>query len=40
MAEIVGKSHHEYLLLESARTSIPIEEYEDALQKVKEYQKK
>ena len=33
MAEIVGKSHHEYLLLESARTNIPIEEYEDALQK-------
>ena len=40
MAEIVDKSLQDYLLLESARTSIPIEEYEDALQKVKEYQKK
>lgn len=37
MAEIVGKSLQDYLLLECAMESIPVEEYEQALKKVNEY---
>ena len=40
MAEILGKSLQDYLLLEYAMESIPVEEYEKALQEVKEYQKR
>lgn len=40
MAEIVGKSLQDYLLLEYAMESIPVEEYEETLQKVELYKKK
>ena len=40
MSEIVGKSLQDYLLLESAMESIPIEEYEEALQKLNTYKTK
>lgn len=40
MAEILGKSLQDYLLLEYAMESIPVEEYEKALQKVNEYKTK
>jgi len=40
MAEIVDKSLQDYLLLESASESIPVDEYEEALQKVNAYKTK
>ena len=40
MAEIVGKSLQDYLRLEYVMESIPMEEYEKALQKVNEYKTK
>ena len=40
MAEIVGKSLQDYLRLEYVVESIPMEEYEEALQKINTYKTK